>query len=137
MLVIDDFMSEYYDTLTETMRERLLKLIRLGRRTGLLLYIAICSNDWKSYESICKEIKSTGIMLGSSESTVFDLRLRHTEADKALPLGEGYWTNRGRSLYVKFASLIHDPVSFSQWIDQIMARENLVSAHGTETENER
>lgn len=123
MLVIDDFMSDYYDSIPESARDKLLKLIRLGRRSGLVLFVGVSSNDWKSYETICKELKSTGIMLGFSDSYVFDLRLRHSEADKALPLGEGYWTNRGRSRHVKFASIIHDSTPFPEWIETITQKE--------------
>jgi S-DNA-T family DNA segregation ATPase FtsK/SpoIIIE len=108
VLVIDDLLDPFDDVTTPQTRPRLKDLVLQGRRLGLSVLACGSANDLgKSYEEPAKTLKElqTGFMMGSTDDTIFNLRLPHAEMYKALPLGQGHWTQRGQSRRVKVATV--------------------------------
>jgi DNA segregation ATPase FtsK/SpoIIIE, S-DNA-T family len=107
LLVVDDILDPFDDITSESCRERLGGLVRIGRRHGLRMLVTGCSDDLASH-GWSEPIKSLralqcGFVLGVADDSVLNLRLSYAERDKVLPAGEAYYLRRGRSTRVKIA----------------------------------
>lgn len=127
VIAIDDF-GALKDNLQMGTKERLEQLIRHERGLGLYVLLASASSDlasaWDGWVKALKEMQ-TGFLLGSSDHSdlsLFNIKLPLSEAGKALPPGQGYFTRRGRYRKIKVASSQAGVVNLSAWVDMIQRR---------------
>jgi S-DNA-T family DNA segregation ATPase FtsK/SpoIIIE len=133
LIAVDDLCDPFDDpTRGDGAKERLTTILRQGRRVGIHLLAAGSSNDisanaWNEPVKSLKEAQ-TGFMLGSSEDTVFNLRLPYGERDRMLPLGQAYWTQRGQSRKVMLATTKAGSPALADWVEALARRAGQADA---------
>lgn len=126
VIALGDCFDSLDDVTSSEDKDRLATLLRVGRSAGMHLLLAGASNDLGSngWNEPIKTLKTAqvGLMLGISDDSVFNLRLPYGERDQIMPPGEGYWTQRGRSLRVKLATPQAGSVSLADWVERLRQR---------------
>jgi hypothetical protein len=55
----------------------------------------------------------------SSDDALFSLRLPYSERDKVLPIGQGYWVQRGQPHRVQTATAQMGALTVEAWVTQL------------------
>jgi len=108
VIVIDDIAGtdDQLGSLSEANRNQLARLLRRSQLAGTTFLVAANTGDiYSAYSETIRLLKEaqTGFLLRESDDRIFNLRLPHSERNKALPPGEGYYVRRGQATRVKFA----------------------------------
>lgn len=123
VLVIDDLFNPAYDGIAGSAKAALGPMLRKGRRFGLHVLASGAPSDlgYGSSEPV-KTLKEAqvGFMIGSGNDQLLNLRLPHTERDRALPTGEAYWKPlRGSSRRIKLATPISVGWTMNAWVERV------------------
>jgi len=127
VVAIEDLLDPSDDLTTGEARERLTALLRQGRRFGFHLLVSGSAYDLanKGFQEPVKMLRDAqvGFMLGSSDDSVFSgLRVPLKERNKALPLGQAYFTARGHSRRVQLASAQVGSLRLAAWVEMLAKR---------------
>lgn len=109
VIVIDDFSGgeDELGSLPKSLQEQLATIVRRSQLARTTLLVAADTGDiYSAYSDTVRLLKEaqTGFVLSESDDRVFvNMRLPHSERNKALPHGEGYFVRRGQAIRIKFA----------------------------------
>jgi len=130
LLAMDDAFDSFDDiTITsdelskQRLKDRWARIVQQGRRLGFYLILAgssrdLAENAWSEPIKSLKE-SQTGLLLGTVDDTIFNLRLPYSEMGKVLPLGQAYWIQRGQSRKIKIATAQAGSLMLSDWVESL------------------
>ena len=106
-ILIDDLWETYDDTVSSDGKDLVGRLISDGRGLPFHLLVGGRLSDLasKSWAEPVKSLKEgqCGIVLGTGDDALFNTRLSFQERNRSLPVGEGYYIQRGLVQRVKIA----------------------------------
>lgn len=122
VLAIDDLLDQHDDNVPEGCRNQLATIARLGRRLGFHLLAAGSVGRLSRYNEPITTL--TEIPIGfrldaSSDDSLFSLRLPYSERDKVLPIGQGYWVQRGQPHKVQVATAQAGTLTVAAWAKRL------------------
>jgi hypothetical protein len=131
VLALDDLLDRYDDLLaqrddndnkSEQRRSQLAAIARQGRRLGFHLLVAGSVGRLSRYNEPITTL--TEIPIGfrldaSSDDALFSLRVPYSERDKVLPIGQGYWVQRGQPHRVQTATAQMGALTVEAWVTQL------------------
>jgi len=132
VMVVDDCFDQFDDTTTEASREHLTALVRQGRGLGFHLILAGSSEylSRKLWDEPISTLRAgrVGFLLGTTDDSIFDLRLPFSERGRPMPPGVAYWTQQGQSCKVKIATASSEALSMKEWVQRLTKRAQNVRA---------
>lgn len=108
VVLLDDLWDTYDEALSDVSKELIAKLVRDGRTYPLHFILAGKSGDWasKAWSEPIKTLKDVAgwFMLGVVDDSLCTVRMSYQEKTRILPVGEGYFIQRGIPQRVKIAT---------------------------------
>ncbi len=108
VVLVDDLWDAYDEALPEAGKDLIAKLIRIGRTYPLHFILAGKSSDLtsKAWQEPLKTLKDMAgwFMLGTVDDSLCTVRMPYQEKTRILPVGEGYFIQRGNPQRIKVAT---------------------------------
>ena len=115
VVLLDDLWDAYGEALSDAGKDLIAKLVRDGRAYPLHFILAGKSSDWasKTWAEPIKTLKDLAawFMLGSVDDSLCMVRMPYQEKVRILPVGEGYFIQRGVPQRIKVATAEIAPVA--------------------------
>ncbi|MDQ1300457.1 MAG: segregation ATPase FtsK/SpoIIIE, family [Chloroflexota bacterium] len=132
VLALDDLLDRHDDLLaprddsdnskSEQWRRQLATMARQGRRLGFHLLVAGPVGQLSRYNEPITTLTEVPIgfrLDAPSDDALFSLRLPYSEREKALPIGQGYWVQRGQPHKVQTATAQVGAPTVQAWVKQL------------------
>ncbi len=122
VVALDDISDQYDDNTNENSRNQLAVIARLGRKLGFHLLVSGSVGRLSRYNEPITTLMEVPVgfrLDASSDDSLLGLRLPYSERDKALPIGQGYWVQRGQSCKVQLATAQVGAYTIDAWVKQL------------------